>query len=106
MENTAEARFDVGEVVVHRLFNYRGVVYDIDPVFSLTEEWYQTMARSEPPKDEPWYHVLVDSAVHMTYVAQRNLKPDGTNLPVVHPLLSKYFSKFDGTTYAPRDRAN
>jgi len=106
MENTAEARFDVGEVVVHRLFNYRGVVYDIDPVFNSTDEWYETMARSKPPKNEPWYHVLVDGAVHTTYVAQRNLKPDGTNLPVVHPLLNDYFSGFDGSAYLLRDRAN
>ncbi len=106
MENTAEACFDVGEVVVHRLFNYRGVVYDIDPVFNLTDEWYETMARSKPPKDEPWYHVLVDNAVHTTYVAQRNLKPDGTNLPVIHHLLSDYFSAFDGSAYLLRDRTN
>ena len=106
MENTSEALFDVGEVIVHRLFDYRGVVYDVDPAFNLTDEWYETMARSRPPKDEPWYHVLVDGAVHMTYVAQRNLKPDGTDRPVVHPMLSDYFSKFDGTAYVPRDRAN
>ena len=106
MESNAEARFDVGEVVVHTLFDYRGVVYDIDPVFSLADEWYEAMARSKPPKDEPWYHVLVDGEVYTTYVAQRNLKTNGTNLPVVHLLLSDYFSRFDGSSYLPRDRAN
>ncbi len=106
MENNAEARFHVGEVVFHTVFNYRGVVYDVDPVFSLTEEWYETMARSKPPKDEPWYRVLVDGEAHTTYVAQRNLKPDGTNLPVVHPLLNDYFSRIDGSAYVPRGRVN
>ncbi len=106
MESNAEARFHVGEIVLHTLFDYRGVVYDIDPVFSLTDEWYEAMARSKPPRGKPWYHILVDGEVHTTYVAQRNLKPDGTNLPVVHPLLSDYFSKFDGATYVLRVRAN
>ena len=106
MESNAEAPFDVGEVVVHKLFDYRGVVYDIDPVCSLADAWYEAMARSKPPKGEPWYHILVDGEVHTTYVAQRNLKPDGTNLPVVHPLLSDYFYKFDGATYVLRVRAN
>jgi len=62
--------------------------------------------RSKPPKDEPWYCVLVDGKVHVTYVAQRNLKPDGTNLTIVHPLLSDYFSEFDGSAYVLRDGAN
>ncbi len=88
------------------LFDYRGVVCDVDPVFSSTDEWYEAMARSRPPKDEPWYHLLVDGKVHMTYVSQRNLKPDGTNRPIVQPLLSDYFSKFDGSAYVLRDRAN
>lgn len=71
--------------LLHRLLKYRGVVSDVDPVFSLTDEWYEAMARSKPPIDEPWYHVLVDGMAHMTYVAQRKLRPDGTNRPVVHP---------------------
>ncbi len=106
MESNAEARFHVGEVVLHTSFKYRGLVCDVDSVFSLTDEWYESMARSKPPKDEPWYRVLVDGEVHATYVAQRNLKPDGTNLPIVHPLLSDYLSEFDGSACTLRDGAN
>ena len=96
----------MGEVVLHTSFKYRGLVCDVDSVFSLTDEWYETMARSKPPKDEPWYRVLVDGEVHATNVAQRNLKPDGTNLPIVHPLLSDYFSEFDGSACTLSDGAN
>jgi heat shock protein HspQ len=86
------ARFSVGDVVHHRLFDYRGVVVDVDAEFSLTEEWYRTVARSRPPKDEPWYHVLVDRADHMTYVAERNLEADVSGEPVQHPLVDDLFS--------------
>jgi heat shock protein HspQ len=64
LQATGEARLQVGQVVRHRLFDYRGVIYDVDPVFSLSEEWYEQMARSRPPKDQPWYHVLVDDDSH------------------------------------------
>ena len=74
------------------MFNYRGVIFDVDPVFMGSEEWYETVARSRPPKDQPWYHVLVHDAVHTTYVAQRNLEPDGTSEPIVHPLIDELFS--------------
>ncbi len=106
MEGKVEAHFSVGEVVHHARFNYRGVVFDVDPVFSLSEEWYETMARSLPPKDEPWYHVLVDGAELVTYVAQRNLEPDESGRPVAHPVLDDYFSGFEGGAYVLRERAN
>ena len=70
-----EARFQVGLLVRHKLFDYRGVVFDADATFQASEEWYETMARSRPPKDEPWYHVLVHDAEHTTYVAERNPRP-------------------------------
>ena len=98
-----EAKFQVGQVIHHRLFDYRGVVVDVDATFQGTEEWYQTMARSRPPKDEPWYHVLVDQAEHMTYVAERNLEPDLSGEPVIHPVLDEYFdARRDG--FYVRDR--
>ncbi len=76
-----EARFGVGQLVQHRLFGYRGVVADVDPSFQLSDEWYEEQARSRPPKDQPWYHVLVHDAEHATYVAQRNLEPDASAEP-------------------------
>jgi heat shock protein HspQ len=100
------ARFEVGQLVSHRLFGYRGVIYDVDPEFGLSDEWYDRMARSQPPRDAPWYHVLVDGATHTTYVAERNLAPDQTGAPVDHPLVGHYLGAFKGGRYAPGQRAN
>ena len=61
---TSTAQFSVGDLVHHKLFDYRGVIVDVDPEFQLTEEWYETVARSKPPKDRPWYHVLVHKGSH------------------------------------------
>jgi heat shock protein HspQ len=100
------ASFHVGQLVHHRLFDYRGVVIDVDPVFSGSETWYLQMARSRPPKDRPWYHVLVHGATHQTYVAERNLERDPAPGPVEHPLLGHYFERFDGRVYRPVDARN
>ena len=102
----SEALFSVGQLVWHRLFHYRGVVIDVDPVFMGTEEWYQMMAKSQPPKDNPWYHVLVHNARHQTYVAERNLDADETGEPIRHPAVDAVFSGFDGHCYKHRSRAN
>ncbi|NIO43054.1 MAG: heat shock protein HspQ, partial [Burkholderiales bacterium] len=83
----SRAKFHVGQLVHHRLFDYRGVIADVDPSFQGTEEWYQHVARTKPPKDEPWYRVLVHKAQHETYVAERNLEPDTSGTPVEHPLV-------------------
>ena len=72
----SKASFSVGEIIHHRRFDYRGVIADVDPVFQGTEEWYDAMATSHPPKDAPGYHVLVHGSDHMTYVAERNLEAD------------------------------
>ena len=93
------ARFAVGELVEHRLFGYRGVVFDVDPVFSGSDEWYEQVARSRPPKDAPWYRVLVGGAAHETYVAERNLKEDDSGAPIEHPLLSAFFDAFENGHY-------
>ena len=102
--DVSDAHFDVGQIVRHRLFDYRGVIVDVDPSFQLTEEWYAQVARSQPPRDQPWYHVLPHGATHTTYVAQRNLKPDPEPSPVEHPLLDAYFSGYaDGHYVATRE---
>jgi heat shock protein HspQ len=93
------ARFSIGDVVHHRLFDYRGVVYDVDPRFLLSEDWYETVARSRPPKDQPWYRVLVHNAVHETYVAERNLEPDSLGEPISHPLVEAFFGGFSDGRY-------
>ncbi len=94
-----QAKFHIGQIVDHRLFHYRGVIYEVDPVFSLTEEWYEQVARSKPPKDEPWYHVLVDNALHTTYVAERNLVPSVNLQKISHPDLDKHFTGFSEGCY-------
>ena len=70
------ARFGVGQLIRHRRFDYRGVVVDVDSTFQGTDEWYDAVARSRPPKNRPWYHVLPHGAEHMTYVAERHLEAD------------------------------
>lgn len=94
-----EAKFHVGQLITHLKFGYRGVVFDVDPIFSGSEEWYETMARSRPPRDKPWYHVLVDGAEHTTYVAERHLEADESGRPVVHPLIDSLFSRFEDGHY-------
>ena len=101
-----EAKFYIGQLISHLKSGYRGVVYDIDPVFSLTEEWYAAMARSLPPKDTPWYHVLVDGQGHTTYVAERHLTPDEAGRPISHPLIDSLFSGFEDGSYKRHIVAN
>lgn len=100
------ARYSVGQLIRHKLFNYRGVIVDVDPCFMGTEEWYQQMARTRPPKEAPWYRVLVHNATHETYVAERNLQEDDSGAPVKHPSLEDYFSDFRDGVYIPHQRSN
>ena len=98
----SQAKFAIGQTIHHRLFDYRGVIYDADPVFLGTQEWYEHVARSRPPKDEPWYHVLVHGSDSETYVAQQNLEADPSGEPILHPLTSHFFSKFQEGAYVPK----
>lgn len=98
-----QARFYIGQIVDHRRFGYRGVIVGVDGEFSLTDEWYQRMATSHPPRDKPWYHVLVDHAEHTTYVAERNLTASGNHSQIDHPMLGDFFDRYDGERYLPRE---
>lgn len=100
-----QAAFGVGQLVKHRLFEYRGVVADVDPQFNLSEAWYQRMAKTQPPKDRPWYRVLVHGAEHETYVAERNLEIDDSGEPVSHPAVEQVFEAFENGGYRPRGRS-
>ncbi len=100
------AKFSIGELVHHKLFDYRGVVVDVDPTFQGSEEWYAQMAKSRPPKDRPWYHVLVDNATHQTYVAERNLEPDTSGAPIHHPVLNAFFDEFRDGVYVRHTPVN
>jgi heat shock protein HspQ len=101
-----DAKFSVGELVHHKLFDYRGVVIDVDAQMMLSDEWYEAVARTRPPKDQPWYHVLVHDALHQTYVAERNLEPDTSGEPIRHPLIDASFSSFSGGRYVATERTN
>ncbi len=101
-----EAKFQVGQIIHHRLFDYVGVIFDVDPNFQGAEEWYQQVALSRPPKDEPWYHVLVNNAFHTTYVAEQNLEAAETPERIVHPYADRLFSEFDGERYHLRQQTN
>ncbi|MCU7813340.1 MAG: heat shock protein HspQ [Candidatus Thiodiazotropha sp. (ex Notomyrtea botanica)] len=103
---TTQAKFSVGELVHHRLFNYRGVIVDADPNFMLSDEWYEQIARSRPPRDQPWYRVLVHNSNDETYVAERNLTHDSSSEPIAHPLINAFFTAFDGSRYVSGQKSN
>ena len=100
------AQFAIGDLVHHRIFDYRGVIVDVDPDFQSSEEWYEVVAKSRPPKDKPWYHVLVHESMHSTYVAERNLEPDESATPIKHPMLDHFFSRFENGHYISSDQAH
>ena len=99
------ARFDIGDVVRHRLHDFRGVVFDIDPVFANSEEWYQSIPLElRPNREQPYYHLLAENgeSSDVAYVSQQNLQADGEAGPVDHPSLAELFEDFDGGRYRLR----
>ncbi len=101
-----EAKFQVGQIIHHQLFDYIGVVFDVDPTFQGTDEWYEQVDRSRHPKDKHWYNVLVNETVSTTYVAEQNLEPAETPQRIAHPFADRLFSEFDGERYKLRQRAH
>ena len=94
----AHARFSVGEVVRHRMFDFRGVIFDVDPVFANSEEWYQAIPEDiRPRKDQPFYHLFAenDETEYVAYVSEQNLLDDETGEPVRHPQIREFFEGFD-----------
>ena len=93
------ARFAIGEVVRHRLFDFRGVVFDVDPEFANSDEWYESIPEAlRPSKDQPFYHLLAENAesTYVAYVSQQNLLLDDSDEPVDHPAISTMFQREDG----------
>ena len=82
------------------------ILVDVDATFQLSAEWYQEVARSHPPKDQPWYHVLVDKSETTTYVAQRHLELEDSPEPIRHPMLAQFFSSFRAGRYQPDAQIN
>ncbi len=102
----SNAKFTVGQLVMHKLFNYRGVIVDVDPCYQGTEDWYNRIALTRPPKDKPWYRILVHDGTHETYAAERNLEADDSGAPINHPLISDYFDAFAEGRYVSLHRKN
>ena len=101
----AEARFSIGDVVRHRLFAFRGVIFDIDPVFANSEEWYAAIPEDvRPDRDQPFYHLLAENAEssYIAYVSQQNLERDESEEPIDHPAIHGLFEPFDHGRYALR----
>jgi heat shock protein HspQ len=99
------ARFGIGEVVRHKLFPFRGVIFDVDPEFANSEEWWEAIPESvRPRKDQPYYHLLAenDDSAYVAYVSQQNLIHDDLPEPVQHPAVAQMFAAFEDGRYILR----
>jgi heat shock protein HspQ len=96
------ARYGIGEMVRHRLLDFRGVVFDVDPEFANSDEWYESIPEAmRPDKDQPFYHLLAENSEtsYIAYVSQQNLVRDDEGEPIDHPAIGSLFDGFDGERY-------
>ena len=101
------AKFEIGRIVRHRFFPFRGVIFDVDPVFANSEEWWLSIPEEvRPRKDQPFYHLLAENSetTYVAYVSEQNLVIDETGEPVNHPQIGELFGELCDGLYAPRDR--
>ena len=99
-----QAKFEIGQVVRHRRYPFRGVIFDVDPIFSNTEEWWQSIPpESRPRKDQPYYHLLAENAetTYIAYVSEQNLLVDNSGRPCRHPQVGEMFGEYRDGTYQP-----
>lgn len=99
-----QAKFRIGDIVRHRFFPFRGVIFDVDPVFSNTEEWWNSIpAEIRPKKEQPFYHLLAenDESTYVAYVSEQNLLWDQSGEPVAHPQIDEFFSDMEEGRYMP-----
>jgi heat shock protein HspQ len=109
MMTIGEAKFCVGQVVRHRFFPFRGVIFDVDPTFANTEEWYKAIPEEiRPAKDQPFYHLLAENeeTEYVAYVSEQNLLPDDSGEPVRHPQVRDLFGSFEKGLYRSRGAPN
>lgn len=105
MTKIRDAKFGIGQIVRHRLYPFRGVVFDVDPEFNNTEEWYNSIpADRRPSKEQPFYHLLAQNAQshYEAYVSEQNLLQDAENGPVQHPMVETLFKGLVDGRYVPR----
>ena len=100
------AKFSIGQRVSHKLFCYRGVIFDVDPEFSGDEQWYEQVATSRPSKNAPWYYILPNGKQHTTYVAECNLESDRSVEEIDHPLLENFFDGVNEAGYVSSEKFN
>jgi heat shock protein HspQ len=101
------AKYKIGQVVRHRIFPFRGVIFDVDPEFANTEEWWNSIpAEVRPSKDQPFYHLYAENAesAYVAYVSEQNLLPDETGDPVRHPSVLQNFEADPSGIYRPKTR--
>ncbi len=100
--NKESAKFAIGQIVQHRFFPFRGVIFDVDPEFANTEEWYAAIPEDiRPRRDQPFYHLLAenDQGPYIAYVSEQNLVPDETHDPVAHPSVDDIFEGIEDGQY-------
>jgi len=98
-----DAKFAIGQIVRHRIYPFRGVIFDVDPTFANTEEWWLAIPEAvRPRKDQPYYHLLAenDQTTYVAYVSEQNLLPDASGKPVRHPQVAEVFGELQGDHYA------
>ena len=101
-ERQVKPKFRIGQVVRHRVYPFRGIIYDVDPDFQNTEAWWDSIpAERRPRKNQPFYHLLAENehSYYMAYVSEQNLLPDETGEPVEHPEVSIYFGMYTDGQY-------
>ncbi len=101
------AKFGIGQVVKHRVYPFRGVIYDVDPTFANTEEWWRSIpADVRPSKDQPFYHLYAENAdsQYVAYVSEQNLLPDNSGKPVRHPRVNEAFERTPDGNYRFRGK--
>jgi len=92
------AKFGIGQIVKHRIYPFRGVIFDVDPEFANTDEWYESIPKDvRPHKEQPFYHLYAenDETEYVAYVSEQNLLPDDSNDPIRHPLVDELFDRSD-----------
>ena len=101
-----QAKYAVGQVVKHRFYPFRGVVFDVDPTFNNTEEWYNSIPENvRPSKDQPFYHLFAENAEteYVAYVSEQNLLPDTSGDPIRHPQVDEMFERAKDGAYRSRN---
>ncbi len=103
------AKFQIGQIVKHRVYSFRGVVFDVDPIFDNSEEWYESIPEEiRPVKDQPYYHLFAenDESEYVAYVSEQNLLIDDQDEPLRHPQIAQVFTHLDDGQYVMKDKSS